>query len=207
MNQEMRAARERIGTKRGRAAVRVALSWVLAVASPLLAGCEDEEESGGGGSSLIDAATAVYEGRGSSKAADYSAEAIPHLVFVAGKLSNGEIASHSYYLTGAGAPAGWFATKASEMQLVLTIDSVDKIPDGTRGYSIGGVNYGVHTVQLRHNVAHLSLKIAKTAEVIATTTVQGDRNYPNEVSAGTQTVSDGLDCGPLVNWLRPYVEQ
>lgn len=205
MNHEMMAPVRKIGTATKLSAVSAALSWVLAAAMPFLAGCEDDEESGG--SSLTDAATAVFEGSGASQAAEYTADAIPHQIYVAGKLSTGAIADHSYYLTGAGAPSGWFATKTSDMQLVLTIDSVDSIPDGTRGYSIGGVNYGVRTVELRHKVAHLSLKIATTAEVIATTTVNGNRIYPNEVAMGTSTVSDQLNFGPLVNWLRPYIEQ
>lgn len=163
--------------------------------------------------SLNAAVTNIFNGTGCDKAVDYDSSTIPHKVVFVRRIPSGQFSDRDEYgnLFTRGMPLSekeWsrlFTQRIEEMQLVLTEDSTEHIPTGeTRQYQLvrNSVPIGTRKLPLYHTKGHYSLRKARTAEVIASITIEGNEKYPDTVSSEATEVYDGFYVGPpLLSWL------
>jgi hypothetical protein len=184
---------ELIGIKQYR---HLALVPLLMTLIALAAACNssDNNDKAASDPSLTDAAASLNDGQGVPDAPSYHGGSVPHKVYINGV---------------SGLPVDWYANSIAEMQLYLKSSTTHTATGRKEKYSLVGV--GGEEYELYHTTLSLTLMAAQTAEVIATGTIEGDNNFPDSVTTtiggGNHIVYDAIDTTPVLEWLRPFVEQ
>ena len=175
------------------------------LAATLTSSCENSGSSPP--PQLSDYFPMLAAGEAVAEAVSYDGGPVPHkLIDIVEIGSSGEWMSAGWVRSLA--PSGWFALSIEELQLVLVYTYTHVHTGRTALYIPGG------TMELVHQIATCTLRKAKTGEVVASTTIEGDRKFPDSVTIRIGEPDDGLVYdkmdfahSKLISWLQPYVER